>query len=142
MKDKEVHNQTNLKHSTACISGKMMIFNRVVANIFRKHLKEFEITNSQLSILFVISRGEGLRQKHISERLILEKSTVNRNLSRLIKNGFITDKNDSRFILTEKGSLFLKQIYPHWQSAMTEVRDLIGEDGEDALNVLEKKLLI
>ncbi|MBO6515704.1 MAG: hypothetical protein JJ975_04050 [Bacteroidia bacterium] len=59
-----------------CISGKMTRINRITANIFRKHLHPYDITNSQTTILFILSKHQGLPQKRLSEIAVLEKSTL------------------------------------------------------------------
>lgn len=48
----------NLKNfnPSECISGKVMRLNRITANVFRKYLMPFNITDSQLSILFVLTK--------------------------------------------------------------------------------------
>ena len=132
-------NIDNCNPST-CISGNMMKCKRIIANIFRKHLRPFGITDSQLSILFVITKGSAVNQKRISEKLHMEKSTVNRNLNRLIHNDYISTDEDSFLFTTEKGKEFLDGIIPHWHNAMAEVREILEQDGENAINLILGKL--
>ncbi|WP_420603567.1 MarR family winged helix-turn-helix transcriptional regulator [Flagellimonas sp.] len=125
---------------STCISGNIRKSNRIIANIFRKHLKPFDITDSQLSILFVVTKGSSITQKRISELLYLEKSTVNRNLTRLIDKNYISTNSDSFLFTTESGQAFLESIIPHWNNAMTEVRGILGTNGENAINLILSKL--
>ncbi|MGX1928016.1 MarR family winged helix-turn-helix transcriptional regulator [Flagellimonas sp. 2504JD4-2] len=118
----------------------MMKCKRIIANIFRKHLRPFGITDSQLSILFVITKGSAVNQKRISEKLHMEKSTVNRNLNRLIDSDYISTDQDSFLFTTEKGKEFLDGIIPHWHNAMAEVREILEQDGENAINLILGKL--
>ncbi|HFC00744.1 MAG TPA: MarR family transcriptional regulator [Phaeodactylibacter sp.] len=140
MKDTTVYPNIHRFTPSDCISGKVMKCNRIVANLFRKHLKPFNITDSQLSIIFVISKAKNSNQKKISELLYLEKSTVNRNLNRLLQKGVIAYTGKKELTLTKQGKQLLNAVIPHWEKAMTEIRILLNEDGENALNLLTKKL--
>ncbi len=122
-----------------CISRKMMKCHRITAGIFRKHLLPFNITNSQLSILFVTSKHQRLTQSILSEKLSLEKSSMSRNIRRLIESRFLA-KDGQKIYLTQKGKVLLKKVIPHWQNAMQEIRAILEEDGEVALNSILSKL--
>ncbi len=50
-----------------------MRLNRATAYVFRKYLKPFNITDNQLSILFVLTYIDGLTQKQLSNITQLEK---------------------------------------------------------------------
>ena len=132
----------NLKscNPKACISGKIMRCNRIVASVFRKHLKPFGITNSQLSTLFIISKTPNPTQKLLSDKMYMDKSTVNRNLKRLIENNFIEKITIHDLQVTTKGKELLEQVIPHWENAMTEIKQLLEEEGEEALNIIVQKL--
>lgn len=124
----------------SCISGQVMKCNRIIANVFRKYLSPFNITDSQLSMLFVISKINEVTQKNISEILYLEKSTVNRNLKRLKEKNYISLDQKVFISITEEGKVFLEQLIPEWNLAMKEIREVIGKEGENALNLLTKQL--
>ncbi len=137
--DLKYSNIENCNPST-CISGNIMKCKRIIANIFRKHLRPFGITDSQLSILFVVTKGNSVNQKRISEKLHMEKSTVNRNLIRLIEKQFISTDENALLFTTKKGKEFLEGVLPHWNNAMSEVRGILEKDGENAINLILTKL--
>ena len=118
-----------------CISGKVRRLNRLTANVFRKHLSPFNITDSQLSLLFILSKKVKCNQKEISEVAKLEKSSLNRNLTRLIDKGFITKKDFPLLQLTHSGKVFVEGIIPEWNKAMIEIKELISEDGLNGINI-------
>ncbi len=93
-----------------CISGKMMRLNRLTANVFRKYLKPFNVTDSQLTLLFILSKKKNLSQKALSEIALLEKSSLNRNLRRLIEANLISNGNKSELNLTTKGKNLVEKI--------------------------------
>jgi len=118
-----------------CISGKMMRLNRLTANVFRKHLSPFNITDSQLTLLFILSKKEKRNQKEISDIAKLEKSSLNRNLTRLIEKGFVTKKEFPLLQLTLSGKVFVNDIIPEWGKAMNEIKELISEEGLNGINI-------
>lgn len=135
----ELENLNNFNPSV-CISGKVMRLNRMTANIFRKYLQPFGITDSQLTVLFILTKMDGLNQKRLSEITILEKSSLNRNLQRLLDNQLLTDKGFPVMKITEKGKRLVNKIIPEWKKAMTEIEELFGNDGVAALNTLMAKI--
>lgn len=124
-----------------CISGQMMRINRSIANIFRTYLKPFDVTDSQLTILFVLSKREGINQKQLSDITVLEKSTLNRNLKRLYDKNYISRHQFPSLSLTKEGKTFVNSVIPEWEKAMKEIRNIIGEEGEYALSTLHQKLI-
>ncbi len=140
MDNKTKYPNIEKSNPSTCISGKMMKCNRIVANVFRKHLKPFAITDSQLSILFVVTKGKAVNQKRISEILFLEKSTVNRNITRLIDSQYIAFDSNLFLHTTEKGKQFLEKILPHWDMAMKEIHDILGKEGTEAVALIAHKL--
>lgn len=123
-----------------CISRKITTCNRIVASVFRKHLKPFNITNSQLSTLFIISKAPDPTLKLLSDKMYMDKSTVNRNLKRLIENKLIEKLTIHDLQITKKGKVLLEDVIPHWEKAMKEIRELLEEEGESALNIVLHKL--
>lgn len=119
-----------------CISGKVMRLNRIIANLFRKHLKPFGVSNSQVSLLFVLTKKKDLNQKQLSDLTILEKSSLNRNLHRLSEAGLITKAAFPKINITEKGKQLVSKIIPEWTKAMTEAESILENEGQEALNTL------
>ncbi|WP_425391863.1 MarR family winged helix-turn-helix transcriptional regulator [Ekhidna sp.] len=125
---------------TTCLSGKISRISRITANIFRKHIKTYGLSNSQMSLLFVLSKRRDLTQKELCDILFMEKSTLNRNLKRLVDHGYVTKKDFPAFNITEVGKAHLEQAIPAWRHAMKEIRSLLLEDGEEAVDTILTKL--
>ncbi|MEL6194605.1 MAG: MarR family winged helix-turn-helix transcriptional regulator [Bacteroidota bacterium] len=123
-----------------CISSKVRRLNRLVANIFRKYILPFDITSSQLSILFILSKNEqGFSQKELSQFSVLEKSSLHRNLKRMIERELVSRAEFPIIKITEKGKQLTNDIIPEWEKAMAEVRGIMGEEGESALDIVLNK---
>lgn len=118
-----------------CISGKIMRLNRLTANVFRKYLAPFNVTDSQLTLLFILSKKGKSNQKELSQIAKLEKSSLNRNLKRLVDKNYITRKEFPQLKLTHTGKIFVEKIIPEWEKAMTEIKELITEEGLNGINI-------
>lgn len=139
MKKKSYPNIDNC-NPLECISGKMMRCNRIIANIFRKHLKPFQITDSQLSILFYVTKAKMVTQKEIADFQRMEKSTVNRNIQRLKDNEYVSVDNKT-IITTEKGMNLLEIVIPEWNNAMAEATKILDDSGINAINIIHQQLI-
>lgn len=125
-----------------CIGNRLRCLSRIVDSEFRIMLKNFGITESQLSILFALSKLGRTEQGKIGETLFLERSTVSRNV-KLLENKAILSRTDAyrpEIELTNEGELLLQQILPVWESLMDNLCDKLGEDGLQGLKNLEEKL--
>lgn len=125
---------------SVCISAKVRRLERATSAIFRKHLLPLDITESQLSILFVLAKTGGLTQKQLADFAMLEKSTINRNLARLHTKDFITRQYFPMIQLTYTGKEFVVSVIPAWENAMQEIKNMLTTNGEDALNLLLLKI--
>lgn len=126
---------------SSCISGKINRSKRIVSGVFRKHLKPYGITDSQLTLMFIMSKKEKMTQKQLSEFALLEKSSLNRNLTRLIVRKLLSREEFPLITITTDGKYFVENIIPIWEKAMCEIREIIGKEGEAALITLQNRLI-
>ncbi len=127
-----------------CIASKLSLSIRVVSAIYRKHLKAHNVTMSQLSLLMVIGKHKSLPQSEIGKILKLERSTVTRDLKRMIDQGYFVKKGDKTrqvIYITDKGASYVESIIPDWRAATQEAKTKLGEDGEQALDLVRHKLM-
>ncbi|NOR27280.1 MAG: MarR family transcriptional regulator [Lutibacter sp.] len=115
---------------------------RIVDKEFRATLKDFNITESQLSILFALSSSGKVEQGKIGEILVLERSTVSRNIKLLEKRGIVIKTSDYRpeIELTTKGRELVTIITPYWENIMDNLMAKLGNDGIQLIDSLEEKL--
>ena len=122
-----------------CLSRRIGICQRIISQVFRKHLEPMGVTESQVSILFLIAKNIHLSQSVISQALFLEKSTVSRNMRRLIDQHLIRRKSNE-ISLTQKGKMLVSKLLPLWQAAMDESLELLHKEGDDSLMLVFEKL--
>lgn len=76
---------------------------------FSLRFSEYGITPSQYGVLAVLWEEDGVPQKALVERIIIDGATITGILDRLEKNGFVTrqrgekDRRTTLIYLTEKG---------------------------------------
>ncbi len=99
---------------------------------------------SQLSLLMVIGKHKFLPQNEIGKLLKLERSTVTRDLKRMIEKGYFIKKYDKTrpvIYITDKGADYVELIIPDWKAATEEAKSKLGTDGEQALNLVLNNLM-
>lgn len=137
---KEEFPNLDVCNPSICFSGRMMRMDRIISAIFRKHLASFGLTNSQLSILFITAKKELVTQQQLADLLFLEKSSLSRNMKRLLDGALIKKINTRQLEMTTKGKTLLEQLIPKWENAMHEVNEILGIDGQTAFNTLYTKI--
>jgi DNA-binding MarR family transcriptional regulator len=126
-----------------CTASKLALSIRSVNVIYRKHLKKHNVTMSQLSLLMVIGKMVSVPQSEVGKMLKLEKSTITRDLKRLIDKGHIVKNGPANrpiVEITDKGAAYTEKIIPDWHAATDEALAILGNDGEQALNLVLNKL--
>lgn len=115
-----------------CMNGKLRKLHRLINAAYMSNLKPFGIRGSMLSILFIIGKRPRVNQKTIAENLILDQSTMTRDLRKLEEKGWISKRRgaDSRhkeLILTDNGYQLLEEITPVWERMHHTVESILGQ---------------
>ncbi|MGB1204388.1 MAG: MarR family winged helix-turn-helix transcriptional regulator [Chitinophagales bacterium] len=129
-----------LSNPRSCTAGKIMRCERIILNIYRKHLSPFGITSSQLSILMIVAKLEPLKQADLAMILQMEKSTVSRNIRRLLDTNLLMRVVSKQLSVTEEGKILLEKVMPAWENAKAETNELLQADGAVALNLVLNNL--
>ncbi len=127
-----------------CINTRLNRVTRIVNEIYRKHLSGLGVSESQMSILLHLYDHNPSKQSRLGKDLHLQRSTVTRNLERLIKGGYLDKKGPElrpELHLTGKGKRLVKKIQPAWENAMEEVQKLLASSGTTAIDILDKRVL-
>ena len=125
-----------------CIGNRLRCLSRIVDKDFRSSLKDFDITESQLGILFALRKLGKIEQGKIGEALILERSTVSRNVKLLEKRGIIIRTSEYRpeIELTQEGEELINTLIPIWEYLMDTFMGKLGDEGMQNIESLEQKL--
>jgi len=126
-----------------CIAFRVRALNRVITNLYDGALKPFGITVNQTTILAMLSLAGAAGPGKIGRALVMEKSTVSRNLERMRKKGWIEvaagDGATKQIIrATSEGRKLLAALYPEWERAQAAAERLLGSEGVAAIQALHE----
>jgi len=126
-----------------CIGNKLRRLSRIVDGQFRSSLKDFSITENQMTLLFLLQSTGTVDQGVIGKKLFLERSSVSRNINVLHRNGYVSKSSEYRpqVSLTVEGTKLVKQLIPLWENVMDNIVSEIGNEGVEMINKLEKRLV-
>jgi len=114
-----------------CLSGRVRILNRVISGIYDAKLRPFGIRSSQINILVVIAARGPIGASTICRSLCLEKSTLSRDLDRLVDRGWVSIAAGAGRVrpleITESGRRLIGSLKTAWDEAQAETRKLLGE---------------
>lgn len=121
-----------------CIGFRLRLLDRIVARVYDDALRAHELRRTQLDLLAALQRFGPATPAQLIRILGLEKSSLSRNLRRLIKRGLVAelagaDRRCHRLDLTEQGHQQLTLALPDWRRAQEEVEGLLGEESGEAI---------
>ena len=130
---------------TECLAFRIRVLSRVVTNLYDKWLRPLGITANQTTILAMLSLVGKASPGDVCKALVMEKSTVSRNLDRMKKKGWIAVAGRSEgntITVTPEGQELLVAMHDRWQSAQAEVARLLGDDGINSVLAIHETLRV
>lgn len=127
--------------SQSCISTRVRQLSRIVTRIYDDALRPLGITASQFTLLTQLAQQDGITAVEIGHTLDIEKSTLSRNLKRLLALGHITmdppaGRRGRGLHLTPKGESVISKAYPVWRDAQSKTVRVLGPDSRSTLDTL------
>ena len=146
MSSKIKNNTTAQQIAGECLAGRARLISRAVSSIYEDALRPHRITTAQMGILVVVSSLGEPNSRDVATKLCMEKSTVSRNLDRMIDNDWLEvisgdDARSQQLCITSKGSRLVEKAAPAWQSAQSKAKTLLGEKSAAALKLIGDKLM-
>lgn len=132
--------------AAGCLASRARFLDRRLASIYERALRPLGLRRTQLTLLVAISRaGEQASPTVVGRALLLEKSSVSRELARLQALGWVRieaspERRAQRLSLTPAGARVLEAALPPWRRAQREARALLGEHGAEALQAVTSRL--
>jgi len=133
--------------SATCLATRVRQLSRIITRMYDDAMRPLGITASQYTLLAQLASRDGITAVEIGHELDIEKSTLSRNLKRLLALGMIimdppAGRRGRGLHLTPKGQLALKDAFPVWQAAQSRSVAAMGVDTraklDDLLRVAEK----
>jgi DNA-binding MarR family transcriptional regulator len=127
--------------SASCISTRVRQLSRIVTRVYDDAMRPLGITASQFTLLTQLAQQDGITAVEIGHSLDIEKSTLSRNLKRLLALGHITmdppaGRRGRGLHLTPKGELVIQQGFPVWREAQTRTIRVMGPESRSILDNL------
>lgn len=121
-----------------CLNFSMRKANRILNKIYDRHLQSCGLKGGQFTILRVIHVYKQTTNSQLQEAMLIDQTTLSRNLKPLIRDGYIsvTKGEDLRvklLSLSPEGKKLFKDGRMHWQQAQKEVKQKLGKEGSEKL---------
>jgi len=122
-----------LTASSTCIASRVRRMSRIITRIYDDALRQFGITGSQFTLLTILAQRDGVTAVEIGFDLDIEKSTLSRNLQRLVVLGLVdmdppAGRRGRGLHLTAAGEEAVKQAYPVWNATQDRVKSIVGSN--------------
>lgn len=106
---------------------------RAVTQFYDRHLEPADIRATQFTLLLTLTSASGKTLTEMAEGLVMDRTTLTRNLKPLEKAGFITtvklpDRRTKGYVLTDKGRAAIEKGVPLWRKAQEHIIKQFGED--------------
>ncbi len=130
----------------SCIAVRVRMLNRVVTNLYDDALRPLGLKVSQLNILVVAAKCGTAKPTEVCEVLILDTSTLSRNVERMVAKGWLEivpseDKRTQPFRVTDDGRRLMEKAMKLWGQAQERATTVLGEDGVRLLTEIERRLV-
>ena len=127
--------------SVACLASRVRQLSRIVTRVYDDAMRPLGITASQFTLLTQLAQQDGITAVEIGFSLDIEKSTLSRNLKRLLSLGLIemdppAGRRGRGLHLTPKGHATIKDAYPVWADAQRRAHALMGTNSRETLDTL------
>lgn len=124
-----------------CINAKLRRLHRLIDSAYQKKIKPFGLRGSMLSILFIIGKQQYINQKTIADMLVLDPSTMSRDLKKLKDKGWVRslkgqDPRHSELELTQEGFALLEEVVPVWEKLHHSIEAILGQFNIQQIDVL------
>jgi DNA-binding MarR family transcriptional regulator len=133
--------------SFGCTCLKLRKAARRITQIYDGYVEPFGLTITQFGLLAHLRVLDGITVGALAEKLVMDPTTLTRNLRPLERKGFLVAKPDpedrrSRNLhLTEAGRAALRAARPAWARAQRRVEEMFGIPDTAALNVALERVL-
>lgn len=127
--------------SSACLALRVRQLSRIITRVYDDALRPLGITASQFTLLTQLAQQDAITAVEIGSELDIEKSTLSRNLKRLLALGLIemdppAGRRGRGLHLTAKGRTILQDAFPVWLEAQSKATAVMGEASRSTLDGL------
>ena len=117
-----------------CMCYNLRKTSRAITQFYDNMLEPSGLAITQFSLLVGLSIAENPTITKMANEMIIDRTTLTRNLSILQNHGLIkitasgNDKREKNIIITSKGKELLAKALPHWEKAQSTVIQKFGKE--------------
>lgn len=122
-----------------CLCAAVRKAGRLLTRQYDRHLKPSGLKVTQYSMLANIGRNPGITVSDLATLLMMDQTTVTRNLALLDRDGLVKvepdqdDRRVRRVWASARGTARLQEAKPLWDQAQQEVEQALSRSGVDSL---------
>ncbi len=123
----------DLSDCPSCVNFNLRKAMRAVSQHYDQIMAPSGLRGTQFTILTVLSRRDELTISDLADFLVMDRTTLTRNLKPLEKDGYLEilpglqDRRSRRIKLTNKGKKVQKTAMPYWQKAQDKIVNFMGK---------------
>lgn len=126
MPKNKILNDRSLEHCLDCACLSLRQASRMVTQLFDDALVPVGLLSGQLPVLVVLALYGPLTISRLASLLIIDRTTLTRNLKPLQKRGYVetvatNDKRKNLLDVTPKGRQVIADAYPLWKKAQGQI---------------------
>jgi len=140
MKQEQITNKEMDMVLQDCFLHRIRLLSRTITSIFDEALKPMDLKVTQMNMLGVVTKLGPISPSDMCQRLSMDKSTLSRNVDRLIAYGWLElipgeNSRSHQLKITEKGKEIMNRAIKYWKQAQAKTRKILGKDGSKAVMV-------
>ena len=121
-----------------CLAVRVRALHRRLSRLYEDALRPHGLTVAQLNLLVAVTALGGAAPGTLCQALELEKSTLSRNVERMVREGWLENRPEPagrgrRLLVTRRGRGLLRRVEPAWREAQRRARALLGPRGTEGL---------
>ena len=126
------------RQAVPCVGFNTRRATRLVTQYYDKALAPTGLRSTQYSLLNALSMLGEASMQDLSIMMAMDRTTLTRNLSPLLKKGLVkvsvgSDRRSRPIKITPRGKSALEEALPYWQKAQSHIVDNFGADNWDQL---------
>lgn len=129
-----------------CFNLAMRQSNRILTQFYEERLAQVGVKSGQFALLRAINKLKQTTNKELQEILVIDQTTLSRNLKPLIRDNLLvisTDEQDQRrklIRLSSAGEKLYLEVLPIWQNIQRELVDKLGSKDLQQIQSLATRL--
>lgn len=126
------------RQAVPCVGFNTRRATRLITQFYDKALAPTGLRSTQYSLLSVLSLMDEIFMQDLALVLAMDRTTLTRNLTPLLKKGLIkvsvgSDRRARLIKITAKGKESLESAFPYWKEAQSHILNNLGDSRWDQI---------